>query len=29
MEDMAARGILRPSDAPYLETARSNLDAAH
>jgi tetratricopeptide (TPR) repeat protein len=28
MEDMAARSILLPMDAPYLEAARKNLDAS-
>ena len=28
MEDMAARGILLPTDAPYLKAARENLDAS-
>jgi len=28
MEDMAARSILLPTDAPYLEAARENLDAS-
>ena len=28
MEDMAARGILRPADAPHLATARARLAAA-
>ena len=28
MEDMAARGILLPTDQPWLDTARANLAAA-